>query len=296
MKIEKVYFKTIDNLNLIGLLHIPDKKKITDTVIVSVHGITSNCLKYREDVEANKITEMGFSYFTFNNRGHDLITNYDKVMDDEMHLYGSCAENIYESYYDIKSAMLEMKNRGYKKIILEGHSMGCTKVVYTYNEFIINSEIDMLDMVTGVILLSMVDIPTTIEEFLGKDYKKAITYLQMQRKRGKGDNLVILDNSFPPVRPNTILAYIDDNKKIDFAKFGDKRSAFRELNNIKVPLFMRWGNIHELITQEAGELVNLMNNKIKKEDKDIGYIDGADHNYIGKEEELSEQICKFIKK
>ena len=43
MQIEKVYFNSIDNLNLIGLLHTPKKK--TQTVVISVHGITSNCLK-----------------------------------------------------------------------------------------------------------------------------------------------------------------------------------------------------------------------------------------------------------
>lgn len=295
MNLEKVYFKSIDNLNLIGLLHTPEKKKRLDTVIISIHGITSNCLKYREDVQAKKVTDIGISYFTFNNRGHDIISSYNKLTDDEMYLQGSCAENIYDSYYDIKSAILEMKNRGYKHIILEGHSMGCTKIVYTYNEFLINNEIEILDLITGVILLSMVDIPTAIKVFLGKDYKKAITYLQMQRKRGRGDNLVILDNNFPPVKPNTILAYVDDNKKIDFAKFGDKRSAFRELNNIKVPLFMRWGNVQELITQDAKELVELMNGKIKNPIKDIGFIDGANHNYIGKEEELSNEVCNFIK-
>lgn len=295
MKLEKVYFNSIDNLNLIGLLHTPDKKKHIDTVIISVHGITSNCLKYKEDVQANYITDMGIAYFTFNNRGHDIINTYDKITDNEMHFYGSGAENIYDSYYDIKSAMLEMKSRGYKKIILEGHSMGCTKVVYTYNEFIINNEIEMLQMISGIVLLSMVDIPTAIKEILNKDYKKVISYLQMQRKRGKGDNLIILDNSFPPIRPNTILSYIDDNKKIDFAKFGDKRSAFRELNNIEVPLFMRWGNVNEFIFQDVKELVELMDIKIKNENKDISYIDGANHNYIGKEEELSKELCNFIK-
>lgn len=296
MKLEKVYFNSEDNLDLIGLLHTPNSEEDIDTVIISVHGITSNCLKYREDVQAKKITDMGLAYFTFNNRGHDIINTYDRITDNGMQFYGSGAENIYDSYYDIKSAMLEMQDRGYKNIILEGHSMGCTKVVYTYNEFIDNNEIDMLEMISGVILLSMVDIPTAIRVILDKDYKKVVSYLQMQRKRGKGDNLIILDNSLPPIRPNTILAYIDDNKKIDFAKFGDKRSAFRKLNNIKVPLFMRWGNVNELIFQDAKELVELMNNKIKKEDKDISYIDGANHNYNRKEEELSNQICNFIKR
>ncbi len=294
MKIEKVYFNSIDNLNLIGLLHTPKKK--TETVLISVHGITSNCLKRRDDVLAQKCTDLGIAYFCFNNRGHEIICNYGRIEDNDMHFYGSGAENIYDSYFDIKGAMIEMQKRGYKKIILQGHSMGCTKVVYTYNEFLNNNETTMLDAITGIVLLSMVDIPTALKQVLGKDYKKIISYFELLKKRGKGDKLVVLDASTPPVRPNTILQYAEDNKKIDFAKFGDNRTTFRELNNIKVPLFMRWGNINELIFQNADELVQNLNAKIKNKNKDISYIAGANHNYTGKEEELGEQITDFIKK
>ena len=294
MKIEKVYFNSIDNLNLIGLLHTPKKK--TETVLISVHGITSNCLKRRDDVLAQKCTELGIAYFCFNNRGHEIICNYGRIEDNDMHFYGSGAENIYDSYFDIKGAMIEMQKRGYKKIILQGHSMGCTKVVYTYNEFLNNNETTMLDAITGIVLLSMVDIPTALKQVLGKDYKKIISYFELLKKRGKGDKLVVLDASTPPVRPNTILQYAEDNKKIDFAKFGDNRTTFRELNNIKVPLFMRWGNINELIFQGADELTQKLNEKIKNENKDISYIAGANHNYTGKEEELGDQIVEFIKK
>lgn len=293
MLIEKVYFNSIDNLNLIGLLHMPKEK--SDTVIISIHGITSNCLKRRDDILAKKCTEIGISYFCFNNRGHDVICTYDKITDNDMHFYGAGAESIYDSYYDIKGAILEMKKRGFDNIILLGHSMGCTKTVYTYNEFLLNNEVEMLESIKGVILLSMVDIPSAIKQILGNDYKKIISYLQMLKKRGKGDRLVVLDASTPPIRPNTILEYVDKNKKIDFAKYGDNRTTFKELNNIKVPLFMRWGNINELIFQSPDEIVERLNEKIKNKNKDISYIKGANHNYTGKEEELAEEIVKFIK-
>lgn len=294
MQIEKVYFNSVDNLNLIGLLHTPKKK--TDTVVISIHGITSNCLKRRDDILAQKCTELGIAYFGFNNRGHEIISSYGRIEDNTMKLYGSGGESIYDSYYDIKGAMLEMQKRGYSKIILQGHSMGCTKIVYTYNEFLNNNETTMLDAITGVILLSMVDIPTALKQVLGKDYKKIISYFEMLKKRGKGDRLVVLDDGTPPVRPNSILEYAENNKKIDFAKFGDNRTTFKELNNITVPLFMRWGNVNELIFQGADELVQKLNEKIKNENKDISYIAGANHNYTGKEEELGEQIVNFIKR
>ena len=292
MKIEKIYFNSVDNLNLIGLLHLPEKE--TTKVVISVHGITSSCLKRRDDILAKKCTERGIAYFAFNNRGHDIINTYDKISDERMHFYGSGAESIYDSYYDIKGAILEMQKIGFTDIILEGHSMGCTKVVYTYNELLDNNETTILDSISKVILLSMVDVPAQIKVVLGKEYKKIISYFELLKKRGKGDKLVILDDTTPPIRPNTILEYVEDNKKIDFAKFGEARSGFKKINNIKVPLFMRWGNVNELILLDAESLVKFMNEKIKNENKDIGYIKGANHNYIGKEEILGDQICDFL--
>ena len=78
MQIKKIYFKTTDKLSLIGLLHMPEEKQ-TKTCMISVHGITSNCLRYRDDVIAQKLTKQGIAYFTFDNRGHDIINTYDSI-------------------------------------------------------------------------------------------------------------------------------------------------------------------------------------------------------------------------
>ena len=77
-------------------------------------------------------------------------------------------------------------------------------------------------------------------------------------------------------------------------EYQEKNYKFEKLNNIKVPLFMRWGNVNEIINLPANELVNLMIDKILNNKKDINFIDGATHNYRGKEETLAEEILKFI--
>ena len=59
---------------------------------------------------------------------------------------------------------------------------------------------------------------------------------------------------------------------------------------------LRWGNQNEMILQKADELVEIVSNAISNENKDINYIDGADHGYTDKREVLAEQILEFIKK
>ena len=98
-----------------------------------------------------------------------------------------------------------------------------------------------------------------------------------------------------PISVNTFLRYAKFNNEIDFAQYSNENYNFEELNNIEVPLFMRWGNSNEMIEQSAEELVNLINRKIINQNKDINYIDGADHGYTGREEILANQIINFIK-
>ena len=289
MKISKVYFNTDDGLRLIGLLHEPEDIK-TNIVMISVHGVTSNCLNYRDEIIADKLTENNIAYFTFDNRGHDVLNTYDSLQN--MNYQGSCAEDVKDSYFDIKAAINCMLSKKFNKIILQGHSMGCTKVVYTFNKFIENGEEDILKYICGVSLLSMVDVPGYLELVLRENYDKVIQMLKIMKEKGKGDKILALEN-FPPVKPNTILNF-EKNTELDFFKYTDSNYKFEKLYNIKVPLFMRWGNSNELITIPAKDLVEIIKKRMINKKIDIDFIDGANHSYKNKEKVLAEQIINWI--
>lgn len=291
MKISKIYFDTEDGLKLVGLLHEPEDIK-TNIVMINVHGVISNCLNYRENVIANKMVENNIAYFTFNNRGHDVLNTYNSLQD--MNYQGSSAENVKDSYFDIKSAINCMLSKKFNKIILQGHSMGCTKVVYSFNKFIENGENDILKYICGISLLSMVDVPGYLKSVLGQNYDKVIKFLKYMQDKNKGDKIITIDN-FPPVKPNTILNF-ESGTELDFFRYTDPKYKFEMLNNIKLPLFMRWGNTNELISIPANDLVNIMKRKIMNKKMDIDFIDGANHGYKNKEKILAEQIINWITK
>lgn len=295
MKLEKVFFETQDGLELCGLLHEPDEK--SKEIVIAVHGMQSNCLKKRDDYIARKVTNENISYFCFSNRGHDIVNSINKNIDGKnlKIMCGTSIENIEDSYYDIKAAIEIMKKRGYTKINLQGHSLGCTKIVYTYNKMINENESEIINSIKSIILLSMVDIPNALGFFFDNNKEELIKFMENKKEEGLGDIAIFKPNSILPMSPNTFLRYMKDNKEIDFARFSDLNYEFEKLNSIKVPLFMRWGNNNELILQDASELVENLKKKIKNEKADINYIDGAGHNYKGKEEILSEEILSFIK-
>lgn len=294
MKLSKVFFKTEDGVELSGLLHEPEEN--TSKIVIAVHGMQSNCLKKRDDILAKGFTKNEIAYFCFNNRGHDLVNSITKITEEKAGkiLCGSSLENIEESYYDIKSAVIEMLDMGYNEIYLQGHSLGCTKIVFTYNKMKELRETGILEKIKGVILLSLVDIPMAIQFFFPGDVEKLTTFMQEEQNKENGQNVYSVKGGIIPMCPNTFLGYLKNNKNIDFARYSDPSFEFPELNKIEAPLFMRWGNNNELIMQEAGKLCEMMKNKIKNNCLDINYIDGAGHNYRGYENKLFEEMMQFI--
>lgn len=292
---EKINFLATDGIKLEGMLYSCEQQ--TQNIILAVHGMTSNCLKKRDEVIAKYANKNDIDYFCFNNRGSELAKYIRKNIDgkDEKLLGGTSYEDVLEGYEDIVGAIIKLKELGYKNIYLQGHSLGCTKIVYTYNELIDEEEYDILESIKGVVLLSLIDIPTTLKIYLKDKFYDYIELAEQKESEHKSYDLMPKESFIHPISAKTFLRYARDNKEIDFAKYGQDNDL-EKLNNIKVPLMMRWGNQNEMIVQSADKLVTLVSNIITNENKDIDYIDGADHGYTEKETELAEQIMRFIKK
>ena len=109
-------------------------------------------------------------------------------------LAGTAYEDVLEGYEDILGAIQKLKELGYNNIYLQGHSLGCTKIVYTYNKLLEQNNIEMLNLIKGIILLSLVDIPLAIKVYLKDKYIKYLEYAENKEKSGKG--LELMPKSF----------------------------------------------------------------------------------------------------
>ena len=285
---EKIEFTATDGINLDGFIYKCKEK--TDTVILSVHGMSSNCFKVRETVIAEEINKENIDYFCFNNRGSELVKYIRKIENGKKKKFlgGTSYEDVLDGYKDIVGAIKKLKELGYKNIYLQGHSLGSTKIVYTYNKLKEEKSIYLND-IKGIILLSLIDIPMTLKVYLRENYNHYVELAEEKQKEGKEEELMPRNTFIHPISVKTFLRYAKYNKEIDFAQYG-RDNKLEKLNNIDVPLFMRWGNDNEMIIQKADELVEMLNKIIKNPNKDINYIDGADHGYSGKEEILAEEI------
>lgn len=289
MNIELIDFYATDGVLNNGYI----MKNNSNKILIATHGMDSNCFKKRERIIAETVLKNGIDFLGYNNRGSELVKDIKKKTGEGIKrvLGGTSLEDPVESYYDIKGAILKAVELGYTEIFLQGHSLGSTKVVYTYNK-LKEENSELLKYIKGIILLSLVDIPGTLNIYLGNKLDNYIEYAEKLKQEGKQNELMPKEAFIHPVSAKTFLRYARDNEEIDFASYG-KDTRLEKINNIDRPLFMRWGNVNEMILQNAEDLVNMINIIIKNPNKDINFIAGADHGYKDRREELAKQIISF---
>ena len=293
MKAETIHFKATDNVKLDGIIY--KAEETTKRILISTHGMITNCIKERDEIIAKEIEKIKIDTLVYNNRGHDIMS-FIKKQNGEETIGGTAFEDVEECTNDIEGAITFCLEKGYKEIYLMGHSLGSTKTVYTYNKLIENKQKTILEKIKGIILLSLIDIPTVLRIYLNTRYPEMLTYAK-NMEREKMENILMPETAFLyPISVKTFLKYARDYENINFARFSEKQYEFKELNNIKVPLMLRWGNIKEMILQKPEELCNNLKEKISNKQLDIGYIDGANHSYRGKEEILAKEIKNFLER
>lgn len=291
MNVEIIDFRATDGVLNTGYLVNGGNKK----VLLATHGMSSNCFKDRERIISKELSKNGIDFYVYNSRGSELVKYIKKQVGEkeEKLLGGTSYEDPKEGYFDIKGAIEKLVELGYEDIYLQGHSLGSTKVVYTYNKLKDESS-ELLKYIKGIVLLSLVDIPRVIKIFLKEKYQEKVEYANEKFAEGKILELMPSDSFIHPVSVKSFLEYTVNSKEIDFARYHDDEYNFDKLNNIDVPLFMRWGNNNEMIEQDADELIGMLNTKVNIKLKNINYIDGADHGYSKKEEILAKEIVDFL--
>ena len=128
-----IKFNATDGIILDGYLNKCQEN--TNSILIQVHGMTSNCFKNREKIISNIVAKLNIDTLCFNNRGSEII-KYCQKENGKKVLQGTAFEDVEEGFYDIVGAIQFAVDLGYKKIYLQGHSLGSTKIVYTYNKML----------------------------------------------------------------------------------------------------------------------------------------------------------------
>lgn len=281
-----VRINSVDEIEQPGILYTPSED--TKKVVIHVHGLNGNFYENRFiDVLANSYTSKGYAFLTFNNRGRDFIT--ELLQGNDYTIIGGSLERFKDCILDIEGIINWVKEKGYNEIILEGHSYGCNKVLYYYNQKKDKS-------IKKIVLLAPCDIPSEGKKFLSeKEYKIAkeeSTRLVSENKENELINFSVMANG--KIAAGTYYNDFLPGGVNDFIRYTDGINGKSEvLNSLDIPVLVIFGDIDECVLTQSIDIVKgYLSNNIN--DCNIQVIKGADHSYNGKYNELGEIVKNNI--
>ena len=130
IKCEVVGFKATDGYIYKGLLY---RAKKSNKTIIHIHGACGNMLSFSSLINlAEGYLKCGYNMLTFDLRAHDCIAEgcwyEDKSPDPFFYYVGGSLETFESCIIDIESAINFVKPFS-DEIILQGHSMGCERIL-----------------------------------------------------------------------------------------------------------------------------------------------------------------------
>ena len=291
MKTTFVNFKAEDGVKLQGLLFEPNIKG--NTIIIHIHGMAGS---FYENSFITSMAELyssnNVAFLSFNNRGHDYIADIVKITPDgtESVLGGAAYEIIEESLLDIEGAISFVKELGYDRIVLQGHSSGANKIAYSYS-------IKQLDAI-GVALLSPCDDLGILIDEVGEKRNEYLKLADTLISDGKPEAFMPEDTFFSYLlSAKTYKDSFCDNSALDAFPYRDENNDFSMFKKISVPILITFGNDGDYLLQPHETIKQLLNEK-KSPDASLDFevIEGASHSYSGKETILAETILQWMNK
>lgn len=268
-----VRVSTKDGIELQGLNY---KSSIgnSDTAIMHLHGTWGNFYGNPFiDHFAEAYPSNGYSFLTVNNRGHDE---------------GSITERIRDSIKDVDTWLKFAADQGYRKVVLQGHSLGALKAVhYVRNTDLSASPVE----IPGIVLLSPFDA-------VAFNCKKEID--KREEKITKTEALAATDpNQLVPadlwdmwlISAGTFLELIGKNTEADIFPFRKGNLNGSMLSYLTLPVFAAvGGNDFAAFPSPEAEYNQLR----ALANVQTVLIDGGPHNFAGHELALIARILPWL--
>ena len=279
---------TKDKLRLQGLY---SSGKANKPAVIHFHGFQGDFFTnpFIRPV-AKKLHENGYGFLSIQTRGmgNDYLFN---TTDGTWKRYGSYFEVHEEARLDIDAWIEFLKEKGYKQIILQGHSLGTFKIVrYLF-------EGTYPEIVNKLILLAPFDNIYMAESYTKGKWKDYVKQAKQMVQEGKGEEIIPKHWWDITISINTYISWLDENDFTHMFNFYDKKYLYPVLNKLNIPVKVIVGSkdeyLHTSNPSNPREAIDIM----KKNIENFSYklIEDAKHSFTGYEDVLAREILEFIK-
>lgn len=262
--------------------------------IIFVHGLSGSAFS-----SLNILTELvdeNTSLLTFSNRGTAKISKIKKIdkrkrKGSTSFLMGEAHEIFTDCTDDIQGAVNLAKEKGAREIYLIGHSTGCQKSIYYL------SQIKNQNNIKGVVLLCpLSDYADFIKSVEPSEAKMLQSIAKKLIKEGKPHELIPL-NLWPYMHDaqRFLSLYTPDSKEEIFC-YSQKNKNPKTFQKVRLPILVVFAEKDEYLDRPISKLIKWFSEKSKAIKIDFSIIKGADHGFSDKEQLVSEEMSKFIRR
>jgi len=272
---------TSDHLELFGFLAEAEGEK--DAILLHIHGTSSSfyCEEYA-GLFAEEFPALGVTTLFTNNRGSHVMEAWQNT--------GAGLEMFEDCLLDIDAWVRYAIEGGYRRIFLQGHSLGTEKIVYYMNQG------EFAGKIAAVILLG-------VSDSFGNQARIAQTFpvnpMEEARRlvaEGKGDQFLTSvwrpHGGGVPQSAASYLNFFSPGSELSKAlplRLGKGLLHYRQ---IKVPILVVVGEYDPFTCLPVSEAIQLLEKENQQTRTKI--IAGADHDFSGKEKELLQVIKEFV--
>ena len=283
MTVDFVRFNASDGVELQGWMSDPGG----DEAVVHIHGMSGNGYEnHFLDNLRQYYFDKGIAFFSIDTRGRGIISDFKRA-DASIH-GGSCFELFDDSVYDIEGAInyLQSVTHNKKRIILEGHSLGCTKVV---NYWLTKSA----HHVTSIILLA----PTDMVGWVKTEPRHDEFVVKARKLLAEGMGEALVDaQCWIDKTPISAQTYVTICLKDSSADIYSERPGGAHIGRIGIPMLIVYGTQDIGILEIDGTIGAWKErvDRIKNSNTGIAIIEGATHNFLGFEQGIVQAVDSFI--
>lgn len=285
---ETITTNTQDGLILHGQLFESDDK---ENIIIHIHGMSGDLyINSFYSAMGRNYPRNGWSFLATENRGTHSVTQFNTTDGGCVNI-GNAYEKFEDCVYDIQAWIDKAKTLGYKKIWLQAHSLGPSKVMYYLKE-------RGTDGIQGLILLSPSDnLGECICEEALNSHLDCLNEAKELKKQAKGKQ--ILKNKLVDCyifSSDTYINMFGEETNCDIFNYREKK-PWPIAKNIDIPIIAFTGTKDEAMApvidpyKAMERLEREFFNSPQKETH--VYKDGV-HDFTGFGEDITLKVLDFI--
>ena len=279
-----------DGLELVGLYAAPPGGTAR-RAILHTHGLAGNFYENRFVASVcDAALTKGVAFLVTNNRGHDYVADNLKGsgVDTTYEPGGSTRDIIEDCIHDMSGGARFLAERGHNEIYFEGHSLGCTKIVYYLSEV-------GDPRCVGLILISPPEIFGLQGDRGETNLEEAVARARALVSDGKGDALLEVGRDVPFTAATFVSMFGDPSATDIFPFRRGKDGDYQRLASMSCPILVTHGDVEEAVNvpvEQAASLIEEMATAAPRVESII--VRGANHVYWGREDELASAIGAFV--